>query len=345
MATWSHTRLEAFRNCARKYFYKYVARVKLPKEPESIEQFLGKRVHEALERLYLEAQRGRVASETELLGWFREAWAAEWHDAVVSPADDRTPDEQRAEAAGWLADFHARNAPFGGARIVGLEYPIGFPLDDAGKVRMRGVVDRLEIGNDGTWRIHDYKTNRKLPTQQQKDADPQLAYYEIGVRRMWPAAERVELTWHFLKFGVSITSRRTPEQLEALRGEALETISDAEARPKDEAAFPVHETKLCDWCEFQQVCPVRKHLFQVAVLPPNRFADEPGVKLVDAWTGLDAKRLELKAAMEAVEAEIEEVRAALEAFAAREGVEVVAGSEREATVRPVESFVFPRNTV
>lgn len=162
---------------------------------------------------------------------------------------------------------------------------------------------------------------------------------------MWPTAERVELVWHFLKFGVSITSHRTPDQLGALRGEALATIADAQSRAKDEAAFPIHESRLCDWCAFQQICPARKHLFRVAELTPARFAKEPGVRLVDAWTEREAKRKELRAALDELEGEIAEIRQALADFAAREGVEVVAGSEREATVRAGESVVFPRKTV
>ncbi len=345
MSTWSHTRIETFRQCARKYFYQYVARVKLPREPEGIEAFLGSCAHDALEHLYLEVRRGRVPGEDQLLAWFREAWDAGWNDDIVSPADGRAPLEQRAEAEGWLALYHRQHAPFAGGRIVSLEQRITFPLDDEGAVRMQGFVDRLEIAPDGTWRIHDYKTSRRLPTQQDKDADPQLAYYEIGVRRMWPTAERVELVWHFLKFGVSITSHRTPDQLEALRGEALATIADALSRAKDEAAFPIHESRLCDWCAFQQICPARKHLFTVAELTPARFAKEPGVRLVDAWTVRESKRHELQAALDEIENEIAEIKQALAAFAAREGVEVVAGSEREATVRAGESVVFPRKTV
>jgi putative RecB family exonuclease len=345
MSQWSHTRLETFRQCARRYFYRYVARVRLPEEPETIAQFVGKRAHEALERLYREVQRGRVPAEPELRAWFRDGWNTEWHDAVMMPDDERPPEEHRREAEGWLGDYHRRHAPFAGSRTLAVERRIAFPLDEGRRATMTGFIDRLARAPDGTWQIHDYKTNRKLPTQQEKDADPQLAYYEIGVRRMWPEAERIELTWHFLAFDTALTSRRTQEQLDALRGEALVTIADAEARPRRDDAFPTHETRLCDWCEFQSVCPVRKHRFAVGALPADRFANEPGVKLVDQWAALDERRRELKARIDAIEAEIGELKEALAAHAEHEGLEVVAGSEREATVRRNEDVVFPRKSV
>ena len=346
MATWSHSRIESFRQCPRKFYYRYVKRVKLPDEPETIEQFVGSRAHDALEWLYAEVQGGRTPAVDQLLASLRADWDAEWHDGITMPGGDRPAEDHRLEAERWLAEYHARHAPFDQARTVGLEQRIDFPLDDDGRVKMVGFIDRLSIGADGTWQIHDYKTNRKLPTQQEKDADPQLAYYEIGIRRRWPEqAERVELTWHFLKFGVSITSRRSPDQLASVKESALVTITDAESRAKDEAAFPPVESRLCDWCEFQSLCPVRKHLFKVAELPPNRFAAEPGVKLVDHWTALDGRRRELKAQVEALEDEIAELQAALAAFAEREGVEVVGGTEREATVKTSEALLFPRKTV
>jgi len=71
---------------------------------------------------------------------------------------------------------------------------------------------------------------------------------------------------------------------------------------KDESAFPTNETRLCAWCEFQQICPVCKHLFKVRSAP-NKFASEPGVKLVDHWTALDAARADLKRQIEEIEAE------------------------------------------
>ncbi len=346
MPIWSHSRIESFRQCPRKYFYRYVQRVKLLDEPETIEQFVGSRAHDALEWLYSEVEVGRTPAPDQLLDRLAADWNREWHDAITMPAGERPPEEHLRETQRWLADYHDRHAPFTDSRTVGLERRIAFELDDAGTVKMQGFIDRLSVGLDGAWQIHDYKTNRTLPTQQQKDDDSQLAYYELGVRRMWPGqVPSVELIWHFLKFGVSITSRRTTDQLTALRESALVTIRDAESRAREDEAFPPVESRLCGWCEFQSICPVRKHLFKAAALPPNKFAAEPGVKLVDRWTALEIQRGESKARLAELEDDIEQVKAALEAFAERESVEVVVGSEREATVKRSESVLIPRKTV
>ena len=59
MATvYSHSRLSSFENCPRQFYYRYVERV--PIETESVEAFVGKRVHEVLERLNHFVGRGLV---------------------------------------------------------------------------------------------------------------------------------------------------------------------------------------------------------------------------------------------------------------------------------------------
>jgi len=61
---------------------------------------------------------------------------------------------------------------------------ITFPLDEAERFKMVGYIDRLTKNSGGRWQIHHYKTNSSLPTQADKDADPQLSYYEMGIRPM-----------------------------------------------------------------------------------------------------------------------------------------------------------------
>ncbi len=52
---YSHSRLSTFEDCPKRFEYRYV--LKIPTETEGIEAFVGKRVHEILERLYQAAQR------------------------------------------------------------------------------------------------------------------------------------------------------------------------------------------------------------------------------------------------------------------------------------------------
>jgi putative RecB family exonuclease len=207
---------------------------------------------------------------------------------------------------------------------------------------MIGYIDRLARTADGRWQIHDYKTNSSLPTQADKDADPQLAYYEIGIRRMWKDVERVELIWHFLRFDHSIVSTRTADQLNQLRAEAISTITDIERRGDEAERFPTSEGPLCSYCEYQQLCPARKHLYQVRVMPENELAKEPAVALVDRWAELDAKRKLLQDEQGEIEGQIEELRQALIAIGQRDGLELIAGREKEVTISVNDRVLFPR---
>lgn len=344
MAQWSHSRLETHRSCPRKFFYRYIERVKLPSAPETLAQFLGKRVHEAFEKLYGDLRSGVPPTLDGVLAGYRERWDAEWHDGVMLP-DERAPEVHRAQGEGWVGDYFNRHAPFADTRTIDIEARVRFSLDDEGRHQWIGYIDRIARTSDGTWQIHDYKTNRTLPTQQDMDQNPQLAYYEIGIRRMWPAdVKHVELTWHFVAFDTSITSTRTSEQLNELRAHAIEAIDAIEVKTRQLESFPTNETYLCGYCEFQEICPVRKHLFEVKQLPPSRFASEPGVKLVDHWAELDERRKAMQAEVAAIESEIDEVKAALQGYAEEHELEVVTGAEREATVKHTEKVQFPRKS-
>ncbi len=213
LGTYSHSKLDSFRKCPRQFYYRYIAQVPLDGTPEQIATFLGSRVHETLEHLYARARDGFLIQLPDLVAYYRELWSANWTSNVVIHDKQTTPAQHRAMGEQCVRDYYTRYQPFDQARTIGLERPISFSPDDQGQHRMRGFIDRLARTIDGTWQVHDYKTNRHLPTQADKDVDPQLAYYEIGVRRTWKGVERVELVWHFLRFDQNIVSSRTPEQL------------------------------------------------------------------------------------------------------------------------------------
>jgi hypothetical protein len=61
-----------------------------------------------------------------------------------------------------------------------------------------------------------------------------------------------------LRFDQEIVSRRTSEQLDAVRRQCIATIDDIESRGRDEAGFPTCPSYLCNWCEYNALCPATR---------------------------------------------------------------------------------------
>lgn len=112
------------------------------------------------------------AAGTEVVDNYSRLWKQEWRNSVQLPDKTTKASEFRAIGEQCVRDYYARYTPFDDSRVIGLEKLIMFPLDAKQKHRLRGYIDRLARKPDGTWQIHDYKTNAHLPTQADKDADP-----------------------------------------------------------------------------------------------------------------------------------------------------------------------------
>jgi putative RecB family exonuclease len=317
VSTFSHSRIESFETCPKKYEFAYL--LKVPRGPSGIEAFMGSRVHEALEWLYGEVRACKVPSVDEVVAVYDRAWDAEWSDDVRVTRAGRTPADHRAIGKKAVRDYHARYAPFDADVTVGLESRITLRLDEDHDVV--GYVDRIAKVGDGVWEIHDYKTSASLMTQSKADADRQLALYEIAVREMYPDAEKIELVWHYLAFDTEVRSSRTLEQLEALRDRVLESVRHIEAQ----SAFPARTSSLCDWCDYKAMCPAWRHLFETSALPEEVRTLEEGVVLVDEYLRVSEELAALKARQEGLKEDIA-ARAAADGverlFGARESIKV-----------------------
>lgn len=275
----SHSSLSSFETCPKKYELRYIQRV--PVETEGIESFVGKRVHEVLERLYEFAGRGLVPSLERVLGRFRANWEA-GYDAtrvrIVREGDEMADYVRVGERC--LENAYRRLYPFDD-ETLGLEHPIEFLLDADGQYAMRGVIDRVVRARDGALEIHDYKTGRWLPKQADLDRDRQLALYEIGARRAFGETGEVRLVWHFLRQGQVRSSRRTPEQL-AAAGEAARGTID---RIRAEKAWEPRPGSLCPWCEYRPLCPAFAGAPAPAreALPPDLEPPEDEIGQLSLW--------------------------------------------------------------
>ncbi|MFQ6037168.1 MAG: RecB family exonuclease [Candidatus Aminicenantales bacterium] len=337
MSTYSHSRIGSFETCPLQYKLAYIDRVKVEAE-DTIETYLGIRVHEALEKLYRDLQHEKLMSLEELLETFRKQWVENWKDTILLVKKEYGPENYRKMGERQLADYYKRYHPFDQGRVIGLETHDTLNLDEDGTYRFHIRIDRLMDMGDGLYEIHDYKTGMTLPKQEDLDQDRQLAMYALWVRENFRDFKRARLVWHFLAFDKEMASVRTVEELEHTRDEVIEKIRVIEQA----SDFPAQVSWLCDWCLYKPICPMWSHGVELDQMPENAYMKDPGRKLVDTYVKIKS---ELDAHRREAEAELEKLKEALVAFCKSRGVQVVFGSEAKITVKETEALRLPpKNT-
>jgi putative RecB family exonuclease len=333
MPTYSHSQLSTYETCPHQYKLAYIDKIEA--ETESIEAFMGSRVHDALEKLYRDLMKvNRLNTLQEILDFYEEVWEKNWKGTVQIIRKEYSAEDYRQQGKRCLAEYYRRYHPFDHGKTIGLEEYIAFPLDGEKDYTIRGYIDRLVIVDQSILEIHDYKTSGKLSSQNEADSDRQLAFYQMGVADRWKEIKEVRLIWHYLSFDAEIRSSRTAEDLEKVRQEALDLIQ----RIESDRNFSPKEGPLCNWCNYQPVCPKRKHLVLLENLPPNEYLQEEGVALVNRYVEMREKKRILD---EEIDAELAKIEEALFSYGQREKVETVFGSDHAVKMITEEKVKYP----
>ncbi len=332
MPTYSHSQLSTYETCPHQYRLAYIEKIKT--ETEGIEAFMGSRVHDTLEKLYRDLKVTKLNTLEDLLNFYNQSWEKNWNDMVQIIRKEYSAEDYRHLGEKCISDYYKRYYPFDQGRTLGLEENIYFPLEEERGYWIRGFIDRLTLVDNSVLEIHDYKTSNRLPSQEDVKSDRQLAFYQMGVGGKWQDIREVRLIWHYLTFDTEIHSSRTPEQLHKLREATLELIRRIEI---DKEFFP-KEGPLCNWCDYQGFCPKRKHLIAVGSLPPNEYLNEEGVTLVNQYVELKERKRLLN---EEVDAELAKVEEALYAYAQREELEAIFGSDHVAKIKIETKEKYP----
>jgi len=335
MATYSPSKLTTYENCPQHYKLKYIDRIKPPEAEEGIEAFLGLRVHETLEKLHKDLVLTKLNTLEELLAYFDSQWEKNWHDRVVIMKEGFTKSHYYDSGKQAITHYYGRYYPFRHSITLATEYRVNFKVNG---FSIQGVVDRLSHDGKGLYEIHDYKTSRSLPSQDKADSDRQLALYQIGLKEKYPDAKKVNLIWHYLLFDKELVATWTDAQLEDLKNEVASLIKTIEKETK----FEPIESALCDWCEFPEYCPAKKHELKVESLPVNEYLKETGVSLVNQFAKIKAKIRELKTDEAEFEKELELIEAAAIAYAKKEGVTSITGGDHLLKLSEKEGLQFSR---
>jgi len=333
MTVYSHSRLSCYEQCPQKFKLQYIDKIETEVE-ESVEAFLGSRVHEALEKLYRDLQHQKENILDELLSFFENEWNTNWNDDIVIVNDVYGPENYLKMGRKYISDYYKRYHPFNQGKTVALEELIRITLDDDGDYKLQGFIDRLTETRDGYYEIHDYKTNSRLPLPDYLRTDRQLALYMIGVQNQYPDVKDVRLIWHFLKFDKEVDSTRTEKELAELKQRTIQLIDQIDS----ESDYKASPGGLCDWCEFQSICRQWSHLYKIREKPANEYLADSGVKLVDRYVELKTKEKQVTLDLYA---ELEKLEEALLSFAEKEHVDCVFGSKNKVKITESERYCFP----
>jgi len=250
----SPTKLAVWRQCRRRYRFRYVDR--LPKKAWPWLSF-GQSVHVALKDLFDTRPENRTWARAERFyrrGWVRRGYA----DA----AQERAYFERGLAALRrvFAADGIAAPRP----RL--LEFTVQQKIGD---VVLCGKVDRVDDSLRGLV-VTDYKTGRpRAPEQAQ--ADHAFTMYALLVAERFKRPPS-KLVWDFVETGDRVETRRPPDALERARADVLHLVE--RVRADDE--FPPSPGRYCGACDYLERCPEGLARAGAVEEPPAEWLPAPG---------------------------------------------------------------------
>ncbi|MFU2338109.1 PD-(D/E)XK nuclease family protein [Streptomyces albidoflavus] len=251
----SPSRASDFMQCPLLYRFRVIDR--LPEKP-SPAATRGTLVHAVLERLFDAPAAERTAPRaTGLLPgeWERLlAERPELAELFSGEEGESTPGERLerwlGEAERLVERWFTLEDP---TRLEPAERELFVEAELESGLRLRGIIDRVDVAPTGEVRIVDYKTGKAPRPQYAEGALFQMTFYALVVWRLKGVLPR-RLQLVYLGSGevrsydpVMADLERVERKLLALWEAIQEATRTGDWRPKP--------SKLCGWCDHQAVCP------------------------------------------------------------------------------------------
>jgi putative RecB family exonuclease len=244
--TLSPSKVSSFTDCALAFRFSVIDRLPEPPTPAATK---GSLVHAALERLHLLDPAERTL----------DAALACLDDAAVAQRDDPEyaelglgPDEAaafHADAADLVRNYFRLEDPTR-VRSIGLELKVEAEIDG---IRLRGIIDRLELDDDGELVVTDYKTGGAPSEQHERKRLAGVHIYSLLCEQVIGRRPRtVQLL--YLRQPLALTTHPTDRSTRGTR-RTLGAVWQAVERACDREDFRPQTSRLCDWCAFKAYCP------------------------------------------------------------------------------------------
>lgn len=243
----SPSKVSSFKDCALAFRLSVIDRVPEPPSPHAAK---GTLVHRALELLMWEeepADRTRAAALSKLERAVPEILDGEEYADLPWAEGER--DEFVADAA-TLIDGYFRLEDPTKVQVLGTELRMHVQL---GSLKLSGIIDRLELDDDGELVVTDYKTGRAPSANYEQSRLGGVHFYAFLCEQVLgrrPA--RVQLL--HLREPLAISTLPSDQ---SIRGLQLQTsaIWTAVEHACEREDFRPKPGRMCDYCAYHQLCP------------------------------------------------------------------------------------------
>ncbi|MDA8371520.1 MAG: RecB family exonuclease [Nocardiopsaceae bacterium] len=244
----SPSRAADFLQCPLLFRFRVIDR--LPERP-SAAALRGILVHSVLERLF------ELPAETRTPRTALSLLRPQWEKLRASRPEAAELFSGEEEVATWLQEARTLlDRYFEMERPQWLEpreREMRLEVTLESGLRLRGYVDRLDVAPAGQIRVVDYKTGRSPHPRFEDKARFQMFFYAV---MLWRELGEVPTRLQLMYLGDGAVRWYEPTEAELLAAETEilsiwrrieETARSGQWRPR--------RSKLCGWCEHQEVCP------------------------------------------------------------------------------------------
>lgn len=250
------SQLKLYEQCPLRYRFYYIERLR--PTYQLVESFVGARVHESMEYLYVHLKNQDLRPVADVIQFYSRRWEQMWSSTVQIVNQRRNREWYRRYGEKCLRRYYVQHYPFlePGIHMIEVEWPFQIVLGPEGRYRMRGHVDRLTRRDDNSYVVHDYKTSQYVPRKGMLARDLQPGVYQLAVRETFPEARKVSVSWHYLASQQEIRPTLSANQLDRLRTKLVRRIDKIE----QDQEFSPRPTKYCRNCEYKQICPAQNDI-------------------------------------------------------------------------------------
>ena len=226
--THSYSRLDCFKQCPMKYDFKYIQELRT--DSNTYPLLIGTLCHEVLEEKFKQISEDKLNIRSlEIL--------------FENKLKEISPPEEYFDKLDIFRERIKQKEDMGNWKVFGIELEINFKV---GKYNMVAKIDRVDINENGDFRVVDYKTNKKLYKKDELVAPMQFVTYALAIKSKYgkfPIENYYDMIFLEEKQWCMLDGwQKNLKALDKVFNEIEFSIETDEFRPKP--------TPLCWWCPY-----------------------------------------------------------------------------------------------